>query len=530
MKSYKQHLESVMTLESQNNLNRNPVHRSSGIFPVIQNESYTTFITFLGYWLLKRKIKEVGLLCTLRNQSGNILIRKTNVIDRVQSFVVRLSDLLLELKGLQVENFIGSLELEIFSAYDVVFPYPAFVVCYYNQHFSTAVHTTGRVYNDIRDLQENTEVSVAEAGFDIYADNQTEPFIAFVNGAIPQVDQQIEFSVINSPGNVFNITRNLPQIQPYETVFLKIKQWVDLENMLMGKVGTVKIKHQFSGFFPRFIAGNFQKQSLSALSITHTYYDCSNCESDSDYWTRQSDQYQDSSVLVPIFLGKEHYTEIVIYPIFSPSIFKMSIDFYTEDGICLKQLPDFLELDSYQTCFKRVEIDKIIEKYGINSTHLKSANLIFNWKDSNRIPTRLKLGFNSGRIGRELNLPCNICFAPNLGQPSFQEKPRTFRWFPLINVGNSLAVLTNSSPAKEYLRYANVEVQIFRESDQTFLAREVTIPPRGSFILSLKDDDELCSFLNHEIGWVALKSDNPNLCTWYFDFHDSGVVLGDHGF
>ena len=81
MKSYYQHLKSTQEFGEKKNLTKKPVLRSSGIFPVIQNESYTTSIHFLGYWLLKRNISEVTLVITLRSSDGQVLLRKIEIID-----------------------------------------------------------------------------------------------------------------------------------------------------------------------------------------------------------------------------------------------------------------------------------------------------------------------------------------------------------------------------------------------------------------------------------------------------------------
>ena len=78
MKSYYQHLKSTQEFGETKNLLKKPVLRSSAIFPVIHNQSYSSSIHFLGYWLLKRNIGEVTLVITLRNIDGEILLRKIN--------------------------------------------------------------------------------------------------------------------------------------------------------------------------------------------------------------------------------------------------------------------------------------------------------------------------------------------------------------------------------------------------------------------------------------------------------------------
>ena len=61
MKSYSQHLKSTQEFGETHSTIKKPILRSSGIFPVIQNQHYSSSIHFLGYWLLKRNIPEITL-------------------------------------------------------------------------------------------------------------------------------------------------------------------------------------------------------------------------------------------------------------------------------------------------------------------------------------------------------------------------------------------------------------------------------------------------------------------------------------
>ena len=97
MKSYYSHLSSRKEFGEKIDNTRKPVLRSSAVFPVIKNKNYTTKINFLGYWLIKRNIPEVHLLITLREQSGDIILRKSEIISSVQAFSIKLNDLLIEL-------------------------------------------------------------------------------------------------------------------------------------------------------------------------------------------------------------------------------------------------------------------------------------------------------------------------------------------------------------------------------------------------------------------------------------------------
>ena len=88
MKTYKQHLITSKSFGEKLDLIKKPTFRSSAIFPVINNKFLETNIMFLGYWLIKRKILEVSILITLRNQKGMIIKRDTMIVDQIKSYKI----------------------------------------------------------------------------------------------------------------------------------------------------------------------------------------------------------------------------------------------------------------------------------------------------------------------------------------------------------------------------------------------------------------------------------------------------------
>jgi len=108
MKSYSQHLKSTQEFGETHSTTKKPILRSSGIFPVIQNQHYSSSIHFLGYWLLKRNIPEITLGVMLRNADGTTLLQKTEIIDVAKAFSVNLSSLLSEIDFDIKNNFFSA--------------------------------------------------------------------------------------------------------------------------------------------------------------------------------------------------------------------------------------------------------------------------------------------------------------------------------------------------------------------------------------------------------------------------------------
>ncbi|GAB3993547.1 hypothetical protein GCM10028807_29030 [Spirosoma daeguense] len=530
MRSYQSHLQATQSAGETLAANRKPVLRSSAIFPVMHTNTFSSKVIFMGYWLLKRNIREVGLLYTLRNAGGTLLSRKYVLIDSAKAWSVQMSefaDLLNEAD--EPDDFTGSLELEVFSTQDLVFPYPAFVLVYFNDNASSVVHTVGRIYNDIEDLQQNNEYQVSESGFDIYGRDGLSPFLSFTNGPLPAENPTVTYEVVDANHCATSGTFTLATLKPYETVFLHLNEHIDLKKLLGDDPGMIRFGHNFSGFFPRFLVGNFDHKAQS-VSITHSYYDSSGVADKRAYWPRQDERFVDSSTSIPLYLTNDFFTRLVVYPIFSPSDFTLSFRFFDADGTFLGEAPDAHHFRATDNQYVHIDLGELAAKSGVSTEDAKTAQLIAHWNDATRIPTRLKFGLNVGLHNRPSALPSNVCFAPQVGNPNVLNKPGTFKWAPFVNVGDSEIALTNSAPLHAYDRPANVALSFFREADNNVLERSCVVPPNGLFTIRISEDDELRQFLGYASGWVTAKADNPFLNGYYFDFHTSGSIAADHLF
>lgn len=528
MKSYKEHLLSThATDESPVNVARKPIYRSSAIFPVIESEVLHTQVLFMGYWMIKKHISQLGFLVSLRNREGVLIYRKNETIHSSRAFEIPIFALLHQI-GNATEPFTGSIELEIFSSVDLVFPYPAFVVNYHNAHGSGLVHTTGRIYNDIEDLQANESRIVKEAGFDIRSGKQYDPFFAFVNGHAPAKNTLIGIELIDEQGNALSKDIHLGSILPLETVIFKLKDYLNVDEFLQGKTGTVKIKHGLTGFFPRFIAGNFCTDN-HAVSITHTYYDNSaNISADDYFENKNPDILLDSSIFVPVFAEADWYTHVKLYPIYSPSNHSVNLRFFDENGALQGEIENYIQITEKESAYLTLDINESIQKAGLDPTNIKGVQLYKVWEDKTKIPTRLKYGLNIGRHGLDYDLPTNICFNSVIANIATLTKKTAFKWMPLVNQQESLAIIQNSSYAKNYQQPANIIVSLHHTASDEILTWEYTIPANGQIRIAM--DDRISSFLGGNSGWITVKSDNPFVTGWYFEFNESGIMGGDHSF
>lgn len=526
MKSYTKHLSSTKSFGETVDLRRRPVYRGSAIFTAMSHKNLDTRILFMGYWMIKNSIDELGLLVTLRDRVGTILHRESSQINSAAAREIVISGLLDKISYTDSE-FLGSIELEIFSCRDLVFPYPAFVVNYFNSHGSAVVHTTGRIYNDIEDLKEN-EFNVNECGFDIFPGNDFDPFFTFVNGHSKTESTELNIELITSEGVVYDGLIDIGALESVETKIVKFKDYLPIDELLDNQIGTIKIGHQLKGFFPRFIAGNFSKNT-GALSITHTYYDNSDNTAESAYWeNKNEDIIHDASVFVPLFIEGDFYTHFKLYPIYSPSNHTIDILLLDAQGNTLKTLKEYKIVTEEFSDFVEIKFEDIVDEVALSRHEVKGAMLIKNWKDKSRIPTRLKYGLNVGMYNAKFDLPTNICFGSQISNVKLLDKKGTFKWLPLLNQGTSQAVIENSSFVRNYKREANIIVTFHRKNNDEVIERQYTIPANGQ--IRLEVDDELVRFSPTDALWLTIRADNPFVKAWYFSFNESGIIGGDHSF
>jgi hypothetical protein len=528
MKSYKDHLLSTASdLKPGIVSARKPVYRSSAIFPVMESDAIHTKVLFMGYWFVKRNIMQLGYLISLRDELGRLIYRKNETLTSAKAYEICIADLLKQIEY-SSSNFIGSIELEIFSAVDLVYPYPAFVVNYYNEHGSGLVHTTGRIYNDFEDLFANESIRVRESGFDVFPGTDYNPFFAFVNGNLPTVNALLNIELINHQGEMMSKEVKLGTLDKLQTIFLKLNEYFDKEAFLEGQPGTVKITHNLSGFFPRFIAGNLCEKN-SAVAITHTYYDNSENHGDADYWTNSNPELlHDSAIFVPVYIDQDWYTQVKLYPIYSPSNHSINLRFYDEEGNILLELKNYLEIHENQIDYITLDVQECIKDAQVDKSKIAGLLIYKDWQDKTKIPTRLKYGLNIGRKNLEYDMPTNICFNSMLSNMATVEKKGSFRWMPLTNRNESVVVIHNSSFCKEYQREARIHVNFYNTHSEEAIKKDFIIPPYGQIRITV--DEELSNFFGADSGWCTIQSENPFVNGWYFEFNDSGIMGGDHTF
>ena len=522
MKSYRNHLATTRSYGESLPLDYRPTMRSSAVFPVHYAEGkIDTEVSFLGYWLMKRDIREVCALITLRDRSGMKVHLENVIIDSARSFNWRIGDMLGDKD--RGAHFLGSIEIEIFSTRDMVFPYPAVTLSYVGEMGRSFVHTCGRIYNDFDDLHANAEVRVPETGFDLLPGPDIEPFFGFVNGPVEIRDEPFSLEFVNSEGDVLRRNRALDHVPPYGTAWVNIFADDMERSHLKGVPGAVKIRHDFRGFFPRFVVGNDYRQ-LGAVSLTHSYYDTSDDGSDDALWTNPDPSaYFDSVTSFPVPRDFDK-TELVVYPIYRSNPARLVFEFFNSNGEFLFRDDEYRLLADAAQRPQYIDCSELARRREVTDEDLLCKVIV---DGGGCCPTRLKFGLNFSRPSR-IDLPSNICFGAKVANEKILGKPGTFKWCTLFDAEHERIYLTNTGFPRADGRRAKVSASVRRQSDDASLDWDLEVAWNGTLEVVAERRDDIAGFLNGEVGWIAFQANGPFVDGYYVTDHGGGLIGADH--
>ena len=523
MKSNQQHLTSTKSFGEFQDLNYRPTMRSSAVFPIVHKPGKIISIyTFMGYWLRKRSIPMVTALVTLRNESGEKKNVQSIAVNQTKSYEILSTDLIED----HHEEFYGSVEIEIFSAVDMVFPYPAITFAIKGTNGLTFVHTCGRIYNDFDDLQENTDQKVAETGFDLLVGEDYAPFFFFFFGPIPIKNKKIKMVYIAQTAARVTKKMTISDVEPYGLC------WVNLDfasdpNLSGGSEKVcVKVNHDFEGFFPRFVAGNVFG-NFEDISLTHSYYDTSTDKTDDAIWHNPSiSEFEDGYASIP-FDTDFSKIELAVYPnnAHSKTPVNLKFELYGFDGEFISSKNGNVEIGSTEDKLSYIDLLSLFEDY-LSSVPKGMVKLVCNGAGST--PARMKFGLNFCKPSGKKNLPSNICFNAELPNVKFLKKPGTFRWCAIFDAPTQKIYLHNTSFVKEGFKEAQIEVEVCRSKDNEKFKWSITIPYNGTRELLFDHSDAITEFLDDSVGWVTFSCSSPFIYGYYITNRNEGVVGADH--
>lgn len=476
----------------------------------------------MGYWLKKRNISLVTAIFTIRNIQGKTINVVSYEISECKSYVFKGSSFFKNTP----EDFHGSVEIEIFSAVDMVFPYPAITFAIKSLNGLTFVHTCGRVYNDFNDFNINNEQVVPETGFDVILKKNYNPFFSFVNGPKEILSERFQLEFIDTDGKKITENREIRNIKSYGLVIVNLIENENIRSAYKDEKITVKIKHDFKGFFPRFVVGNIYKD-FSDISLSHSYYDNSVDESKlSIFQNPKKNIFYDAVTAVPVNNIYDKI-ELAVYPNFSNSPFNLIFHLFDSRGNKIEECDKTYTITNKNQKLLYISFKEIFKKI----KNLKKTGMVKVIADGNgKVPSRIKFGLNISRASNWVNLPSNICFNANLPNIKILSKPGTFKWCPIFDVQNQSVYLHNLSFVKNGFGEGDLKIQVYREKDKKVLEWDQKISECQTVDILLDKSKEINEFLGNSIGWITINSTNPFIIGYYLTDFGKGVIGADHIF
>ena len=73
-------------------------------------------------------------------------------------------------------------------------------------------------------------------------------------------------------------------------------------------------------------------QTNDAVAITHSYYDNSENDQEDHYFLMNTQVTFRQFIFVPVFANNQWYTQVKLYPIYSPSNHSINLKFFDQNG------------------------------------------------------------------------------------------------------------------------------------------------------------------------------------------------------
>ncbi|MEQ8443888.1 MAG: hypothetical protein RIM33_07395 [Alphaproteobacteria bacterium] len=498
-----------------------PVFRASGVFYAIVDETRTTVVTFMNYWLMKNDNPSVGTMVTLRDQAGKKVARTFFELDKTvyQVDARELLDLSGDAAG---DRFEGTMELEFHSQQDLKFAFPALLVYYMDETGASCVHTNQRTFNNREDLERGSRFNRWQTGFDIHCRDGARPFVFLINGEKPAGETQARLTLFNRAGDRMDRDVDLGALPAYGARQLDLSSVPGLADFLGDDVGFAKADVDLADIYCRFACGVEQKDGF--VGVTHSYFDCNQTEDYYDIAEFDSDTYP---CFVPVNLVAGVDVDVVLYPIQSPAELTFSVQAFNDDGSVRATIdyPDTFVTNSGRMF--RLDPKAFLKSAGVDADDEMVCIQIAS--KSGKIPARITFGLNY-HIGEKPG--CNISSSVLMAS-SHGAKSRSWLWGAAVHQpgGRNLALISHMPKAKSDHSAPEFTFELYNRDG---LVASTGGRIRAGTGLNIEIEQVLADAGytpgNREFLWYVVKSDNPSLIANQIHISAQGRIGGDHSF
>ncbi|MBI3554727.1 MAG: hypothetical protein HY074_00520 [Deltaproteobacteria bacterium] len=275
------------------------IFRSSAIFYYRYSKDFKTTLSFMNYWKLKRDI-EVTVVASLRDLDGRLLSREFIAFDKAM-----VANYQPTLPG--CAEFTGSVDIEAFSAKNLVIPYAAIMAIYETPMGISQVHSYTRNYSRFEVEEGRTITDGDEACWTLRDSATVQSFGVFHNGPAEQAAQTLKLGVSSKSGQRLEASIELPALKPFATVRILPRDHVPgLAEFLDGDTGSATLTFKVNQGFTRMLVG-WERLDGKDFQATHSNFNYSRHETD-----RLEATAAEAYMKIPSLTGMKK--EVRIYP------------------------------------------------------------------------------------------------------------------------------------------------------------------------------------------------------------------------
>ena len=339
-------------LKDEQDLKKNFTNRAAACFPLFDLYKTDLKLVFQNYWKWKRGIN-ILYNATIRNKNGVTLFNL--------GLTKPLNQNMLSCKKIINENNInykevkyGTIELEIISTKNIVYPFPA-ILAYYESisGFVSVVHSAGRTLEESTQNYENFN----ETNFYASSEKEYKPFIHIFNGPEGFLkDLQVNIRSFNHDFNSRKFELDFV-IKPYQSKLLFLDKFIEIykselikDNKFLSKeiLRNIEFGISLSGssksIYPRFICGNYDLVNDHPY-VTHTFRKILD-EKDS---VKVTNHHCSSTIALP--RTADMNIKALIFPTTSPSRKELKASFYDLDKKEIFKQFDNVDISNDGNCF-----------------------------------------------------------------------------------------------------------------------------------------------------------------------------------
>ncbi len=477
---------------------------ASAIFPAIISKNNDLLIVFFNYWLNKNKInpKNIKFFARLHDQNGNLVAHFEKLISKYHN-QISIKELLKEIK---VNEFIGSINIEIISLEKLGFPFPAVLAVYRSNNLYSSVHSAGRIKN-------NTEIQkigfTQETNWKCKFEKGISPFFHYFVGNNTPNRKYIIVRLLSENNKIKKIKKIfVDEINPFGSKIFFIDQLFKKTKFEKNDFVSVEVEH--NSVFPRMVVGNFHKK-LNFYEVTHSFPKIVQ----KDYCPVKKDfKYQSKMTACK---NKDLDLSLEVFPTNCDGEFKA--DLFEK-----KFYENHLKLNERNIKFSRQNLKKKIFFKFRDNDELRSLKMI-----GKKIPSRLNTSYIYKVKNSKNNFTADV--ADGARSSIFPKKIHHWGHGYLGENFNSIVTIVNDNYDDKRPEPLSGVLKIF--SDNFYSSISIKIKPGTSTIVDFKKIKSVKKLQNQKqkfFSWL-LKLNKPGCeCFWISYRKRDGSIFGDHSF